>query len=139
MLAVSISARSNESVEASDLAKGVLANKERGRQVSVAPACSSSRDRTSQLAAARDFLYVVDKSRVTTRPARLSSCGIADVGFCAVARPNSDEDLAFASIRHIGSLLRSRKISFGLSIATDTGGSISHPSISCGTVGLRPM
>ena len=28
-----------------------------------------------------------------------------------VARPNSDEDLAFASIRHIGSLLRSRKIS----------------------------
>ena len=27
------------------------------------------------------------------------------------ARPNSDEDLAFASIRHLGSLLRSRKIS----------------------------
>ena len=30
--------------------------------------------------------------------------------WCA-ARPNSDEDLAFASIRHLGSLLRSRKIS----------------------------
>jgi hypothetical protein len=29
----------------------------------------------------------------------------------ALARPNSDEDLAFASIRHLGSLLRSRKIS----------------------------
>ena len=29
----------------------------------------------------------------------------------ALARPNSDEDLAFASIRHIGALLRSRKIS----------------------------
>ena len=29
----------------------------------------------------------------------------------AAARPNSDEDLAFASIRDIGSLLRSRKIS----------------------------
>ena len=31
--------------------------------------------------------------------------------FHEVARPSSDEDLAFASIRHIGSLLRSRKIS----------------------------
>jgi Asp-tRNA(Asn)/Glu-tRNA(Gln) amidotransferase A subunit family amidase len=29
----------------------------------------------------------------------------------ALARPSSDEDLAFASIRHIGALLRSRKIS----------------------------
>jgi Asp-tRNA(Asn)/Glu-tRNA(Gln) amidotransferase A subunit family amidase len=29
----------------------------------------------------------------------------------ALTRPSSDEDLAFASIRHIGSLLRSRKIS----------------------------
>jgi Asp-tRNA(Asn)/Glu-tRNA(Gln) amidotransferase A subunit family amidase len=29
----------------------------------------------------------------------------------ALARPKSDEDLAFASIRHLGSLLRSRKIS----------------------------
>jgi Asp-tRNA(Asn)/Glu-tRNA(Gln) amidotransferase A subunit family amidase len=29
----------------------------------------------------------------------------------APARPNSDEDLAFASIRHLGSLLRGRKIS----------------------------
>jgi hypothetical protein len=29
----------------------------------------------------------------------------------APARPNSDEDLAFASIRHLGALLRSRKIS----------------------------
>jgi amidase len=32
-------------------------------------------------------------------------------GSRALARPSSDEDLAFASIRHLGALLRSRKIS----------------------------
>ena len=70
-----------------------------------------SRDRTRQFAASRARLQAVDKPRVTTRPARLSSRGIAEAGFAALARPDSDEDLAFASIRHIGALLRSRKIS----------------------------
>ncbi len=38
----------------------------------------------------------------------------------------------------IGLRLGDRRRTVGFSIATDTGGSIIHPSMRCGTVGMRP-